>query len=157
MEEPGDTEEQTLRATKGLPWHTQAWSALLLVALHAEKRQGSCMLSTCLQTYPSAVCAVSLPSALPLGKALVTMLLRSLQSVNFAFLSPVSQQYLHPERTAGMSFRQLPHLEGALQLLLAQAELIAVHGTQWGNPTKTSAPRSRHTYILSTVRTHSFR
>lgn len=40
LEVPSDREEQTLSAEelqKGLPWRMQAWSAFLLVALHAEK------------------------------------------------------------------------------------------------------------------------
>lgn len=70
----------------------------------------------------------SLPSIPPVGKALAATLLGSPRSVYFIIFFPESQQYLHPRRT-GVFLRQPPHPEGAVQLLLAQAELIAMHGT----------------------------
>lgn len=56
-----------------------------------------------------------------------------------------------------MSLRQPAHPEGAVQLLLAQAELIAMHGTRRGDPTKTSASRSHRICIMSAIRIDLFR
>lgn len=124
----------------------------------AEKSQGSCMLSLGVQARPHTAHAV-LPSLYTThwqsfgcnapGESEICKLF-------FFFFPPESQQYLHPRRT-GVSLRQPARPEGAVQLLLAEAELIAMHGTRRGDPTKTSASRSHRICIMSAVRIDLFR